>query len=169
MKISDLKQKEVRKVIAVMLDDNKVEQVTIYNPLGEKRKEILAMMSDYSNKTTVKDTQELTKEIIRQLTDLKVYKKDNIEDIINNPKGELLIILREINEIKTELEYEFLTQKMMEINQATINLLTARTLEKAKHLHELSLELETDGNTDDLEKILNDIVSDEGSKNGKEV
>lgn len=128
MKISDLKQKEIRKVVTVILEDNKVEQITIYNPVGEKRQEILAMMNDYSNKDTKKATQELTKEILRSLTDLKIYKKDNIEDIITSPKGELLMVLKEVNEIKTELEYEFWTQKIMEINQATINLLSVKAM-----------------------------------------
>lgn len=170
IKIADLKQKEVRKVITVMLENNKVEQVTIYNPLGEKRQEILEMMNDYSNKTELKDAQDLTKEILRSLTDLKIYKKDDIEDIISNPTGELLMVLREVNEIKTELEYEFWTQKMMELNRATINILTARAMEKSKHLYELSQELEVaNENTSNLEEILNELAKEEAQEDGEAI
>lgn len=170
VKIADLKQKEVRKVIAVMFEDNRVEQVTVYNPIGEKRQEILAMMNEYSNKTTTKATQELTKEILKSLTDLKIYKKDDIEDIVSNPTGELLMVLKEVNEIKTELEYEFWTQKIMEINQATINILTAKAMEKSRHLYELSQELEaTNENTDSLEEVLDELVNEEVLGDGETV
>lgn len=172
MKITDLKQKEIRKVVTVMLDDNKTEQVTIYNLSGEKRQEMLTMMSEYANKDTKTATQELTKEILRNLTDLKIYKKDDIEDIVNNPRGELLIILKEVNEIKTELEYEFWTQKIMELNQATINLLSARAMEKTRRLYELTEELEVaNKNTDDLEKEFEEFekLSTEVFANGKTV
>lgn len=170
VKIADLKQKEVRKVIAVMFEDNRVEQVTVYNPIGEKRQEILAMMNEYSNKTTTKATQELTKEILKSLTDLKIYKKDDIEDIVSNPTGELLMVLKEVNEIKTELEYEFWTQKIMEINQATINILTAKAMEKSRHLYELSQELEaTNENTDSLEEVLEELVNEEVLGDGETV
>lgn len=170
VKISELKQKEIRKIVTVMFDDNRVEKVTIYNPIGEKRQEILALMNKYSNLTTAKATQELTKEILKNLTDLKIYKKDDIEDIINNPTGELLIVLKEVNEIKTELEYEFWTYKMMEINQATINILTARAMEKSRHLHELSQELEVaNSNTDDLEEILDELAKEEVLADGETV
>lgn len=170
VKVADLKQKEVRKVITVMFEDNKVEQVTVYNPIGEKRQEILAMMNEYSNKTTAKATQELTKEILKSLTDLKIYKKDDIEDIISNPTGELLMVLKEVNEIKTELEYEFWTQKIMELNQATINILTAKAMEKSRHLHELSQELEVaNENTDNLEEILDELAKEEVLEDGETV
>lgn len=155
VKIEELKQKEVRKVISVMFEDNRVEEITVYNPIGDKRKEILDMMNEYSKKDDKKSAENLTKEIIKSLTNLKVYKKDNIEDIINNPSGELLMVLKEVNEIKTELEYEFWTYKIMEINQATINILTAKAMEKSRHLYELSQELEiSEDNLEDLEKGL---------------
>lgn len=158
MKISDLKQDKVRKVITVTFEDSRVEQVTIYNPIGEKRQEILAMMNEYSNKDSETAAQELTKEILRKLTDLKIYKKDNIEKIMASPRGELLMVLKEVNEIKTELEYEFWTQKIMEINQATINLLSVKAMEKTRHLYELSEELDiANKNINKLEKEFEDI------------
>lgn len=166
VKIKDLKQNEVRKVISVMFDDNRVEQVTIYNPTGEKRKEILEMMNDYSNKEHSESlSEELTKNILKELTDLKIYKKDNIEEIINNPRGELLMVLKEVNEIKTELEYEFWTYKLMEINQATINLLSVQAMEKSRRLFELSEELEiSTDNLTDLEDSLEEELSTLGGK-----
>lgn len=167
IRIEDLKLKEVRKVISVTFEDNKTEQITIYNPLGEKRQAILELMSSYATKNTPNATQELTKEILKELTDLKVYKKNDIEDIVSNPRGELLMLLKEVNEIKTELEYEFWTRKIMEINQATINLLTAKAMEKATHLHELSQDLETQNDLEEeLDIELSKILPTEDVDNG---
>lgn len=159
IKISDLKQKEVRRTVTILLENGEVEKINIYNPTGEKRQEVLNLMNEYSEKEGENTSQELLKELIRKLTDLKVNKKDDIEDIISSPKGELLLVLREINEIKTELEYEFWVQKIMEINQATINILSARAIEKSNHLYELAQELETKNqNISELEEKLDNTL-----------
>lgn len=166
VKVGELKLNEVRKRIAVTFEDNRVEEIIVYNPLGEERKKFIDLMNDYANKVDEKSTQELTKEILKKLTNLKVYKKDDIEEIINNPRGEFLMVLKEINEIRTELEYEFLTYKLMEVNQATIELMSVQIMEKAKHLSDLSQELEAGKVT--IEDVELD-VSDEGVKKDGEI
>lgn len=165
VKAGEMKLKEVRKRISVTFEDNRVEEIIIYNPLGDKRKKLLDMMNDYANKIDETVSQNLTKEIIKELTNIKVYKKDDIEAIINNPRGEFLMVLKEINEIKTELDYEFLTYKLMEINRATIELMSVQIMEKAKHLSDLSEELEAGKVT--IEDVKLDVSDEEVVEDGE--
>jgi len=74
---------------------------------------------------------------------------------------ELAMILREINEIYSYIEYEFIADSIMNINRATNDILIALAKEKSTYMAELTEELEfAHTPLDDLENELEDFMKE---------
>lgn len=130
MKISELKLGYIRTSIEIDLNGEKKE-VTIFNLVDDKRKEVLDMMIDKqkSNLSESDFINEIMTEIFFECTDLEL--DEDIIDVINAPSLGMLNVLNEINEIIHELQCELMLSKITEINRmeqlAYTNLMLAKT------------------------------------------
>lgn len=130
MKISELKLGYIRTSIEVDFNGEKKE-VTIFNLVDDKRKEVLDMMIDKqkSNLSEPDFINEIMTEIFFECTDLEL--DEDIIDVINAPSLGMLNVLNEINEIIHELQCELMLSKITEINRmeqlAYTNLMLAKT------------------------------------------
>lgn len=130
MKISELKLGYIRTSIEVDFNGEKKE-VTIFNLVDDKRKEVLDMMIDKqkSNLSESDFINEIMTEIFFECTDLEL--DEDIIDVINAPSLGMLNVLNEINEIIHELQCELMLSKITEINRmeqlAYTNLMLAKT------------------------------------------
>lgn len=130
MKISELKLGYIRTSIEIDFNGEKKE-VTIFNLVDDKRKEVLDMMIDKqkSNLSESDFINEIMTEIFFECTDLEL--DEDIIDVINAPSLGMLNVLNEINEIIHELQCELMLSKITEINRmeqlAYTNLMLAKT------------------------------------------
>lgn len=130
VKISELKLGYIRTSIEIDLNGEKKE-VTIFNLVDDKRKEVLDMMIDKqkSNLSESDFINEIMTEIFFECTDLEL--DEDIIDVINAPSLGMLNVLNEINEIIHELQCELMLSKITEINRmeqlAYTNLMLAKT------------------------------------------
>lgn len=130
MKISELKLGYIRTSIEIDFNGEKKE-VTIFNLVDDKRKEVLDMMIDKqkSNLSESDFINEIMTEVFFECTDLEL--DEDIIDVINAPSLGMLNVLNEINEIIHELQCELMLSKITEINRmeqlAYTNLMLAKT------------------------------------------
>lgn len=130
VKISELKLGYIRTSIEIDLNGEKKE-ITIFNLVDDKRKEVLDMMIDKqkSNLSESDFINEIMSEILFECTDLEL--DEDIIDVINAPSLGMLNVLNEINEIIHELQCELMLSKITEINRmeqlAYTNLMLAKT------------------------------------------
>ena len=150
MKISELKLGYIRTSIEIDLNGEKKE-VTIFNLVDDKRKEVLDMMIDKqkSNLSESDFINEIMTEIFFECTDLEL--DEDIIDVINAPSLGMLNVLNEINEIIHELQCELMLSKITEINRmeqlAYTNLMLAKTQNTTRILENIkNLENKDDEN-----------------------
>lgn len=152
MKISDLKLNYIRTSIEVDVNGEK-QEVTIFNLTDERRKEVLEMMMDkqQSNLSESEFINEVITDIFFECTDLEI--DEDIIEVINSPKLEMLNVLNEINEIIHELQCEIMLNKIAEINRmeqlAYTNLMLAKTQNTTRMLESIK-KLESEGDKVDI-------------------
>lgn len=117
MKLSQLKTNEVRTTMEFFID-NKMETVTIMNPLGERREELLRLvLGDNAEGKTQEDAGKNIYEILfKECTDLEITDDDDIIEILSAPNEITSRIVMELNDIVSELQTEALVSKIMQIN-----------------------------------------------------
>lgn len=117
MKLSQLKTNEVRTTMEFFID-NKMETVTIMNPLGERREELLRLvLGDNAEGKAQEDAGKNIYEILfRECTDLEITEEDDIIEILSAPNEITSRIVMELNDIVSELQTEALVTKIMQIN-----------------------------------------------------
>lgn len=153
MKISDLKLNYIRTSIEVDVNGEK-QEVTIFNLTDERRKEVLEMMMDkqQSNLSESEFINEVITDIFFECTDLEI--DEDIIEVINSPKLEMLNVLNEINEIIHELQCEIMLNKIAEINRmeqlAYTNLMLAKTQNTTRMLESIK-KLESEGDEVDIQ------------------
>lgn len=171
MKLSQLKTNEVRKVLELFVD-NKIENVTIYNPMGERRLQLVNMIAGGENAEgkIEEDTELLGKQIydilFRECTDLEISEEDDIAEIIDNPSEVTSRIIMELNEIISELQTEGLVGKIMQVNAiektilgVALNIKNNRVVAEVERLMEIEDNILTS-----LKDILNMTQSEETEK-----
>lgn len=133
VKLSELKLNKIRKVLEYTVNDEK-KQITIFNPIGKKRENLLNILKTGSQLTDKnKAADMLYKSILKELVDLDVR---NTLPLAKAPNIILLQINHEIDEIIYELQYEFISSQMRALNQARISAMTALSLKKANEMTE---------------------------------
>lgn len=153
MKISNLKLNYIRTSIEVDVNGEK-QEVTIFNLTDERRKEVLEMMMDkqQSNLSESEFINEIITDIFFECTDLEI--DEDIIEVINSPKLEMLNVLNEINEIIHELQCEIMLNKIAEINRmeqlAYTNLMLAKTQNTTRMLESIK-KLESEGDKVDIQ------------------
>lgn len=135
VKLSELKLNKIRKVLEYTVDDEK-KQITIFNPIGKKRENLLNILKTGSQLTDKnKAADMLYKSILKELVDLDVDVRNTLP-LAKAPNIILLQINHEIDEIIYELQYEFISSQMRTLNQARISAMTALSLKKSNEMTE---------------------------------
>lgn len=168
MKISDFKQKEIRAKISVVRDNNE-NFVTVKNPLGKKREQLVKALEKLHLETETEYIGlEYTKLLLKELTDLELTTEEDLIEVINNPTTEISLVLHEIDELVNEIMTEFWTSKIRELNQANLALLTTKASKRTEQMLELTRELEHFKNQNDNKKNTSlKIIEKESTKNNE--
>ena len=148
--IKDLKLKKIRKEISI-LDDNglplvkndKPVTIKVYNPIGEKRIELLTELQ-FNKEVNGVDEKEFVKTfynyLLENFTDIKVGKTD-IESVFDSPKPELIEVKKEIEGIISEVCVENLVSRISQLNNMIVAMHTEIMIKKMTELESLQNEI----------------------------
>ena len=116
MKISELKGNHLRNSFIFSIDDE-IREVNVFNPTQEQREILLNRIKELSNndKNDSEIAEELYTDILLNCTDLEI--DEPIIDILANPTGNLLLLMRDIIDIFNELQMEMLLNQYNAINE----------------------------------------------------
>lgn len=116
MKISELKGNHLRNSFIFSIDDE-IREVNVFNPTQEQREILLNRIKELSNndKNDSEIAEELYTDILLNCTDLEI--DEPIVDILANPTGNLLLLMRDIIDIFNELQMEMLLNQYNAINE----------------------------------------------------
>lgn len=116
MKISELKGNPLRNSFIFSIDDE-IREVNVFNPTQEQREILLNKIKELSNndKNDSEIAEELYTDILLNCTDLEI--DEPIVDILANPTGNLLLLMRDIIDIFNELQMEMLLNQYNAINE----------------------------------------------------
>ena len=137
-KLSDLKLQKVRKIIQYEINGEK-KIITVFNPIGKKRLQLLEMLSsidkvDTENVNNVADT--LYKSLLKELVDIDVDMK-KLTTLDKYPSLALMEINKEIDEIIFELQYEYITGQIRKANQTIIAAMSGVLINKTEKINDL--------------------------------
>lgn len=116
MKISELKGNHLRNSFIFSIDDE-IREVNVFNPTQEQREILLNRIKELSNndKNDSEIAEELYTNILLNCTDLEI--DEPIVDMLANPTGNLLLLMRDIIDIFNELQMEMLLNQYNAINE----------------------------------------------------
>ena len=116
MKISELKGNHLRNSFIFSIDDE-IREVNVFNPTQEQREILLNRIKELSNndKNDSEIAEELYTDILLNCTDLEI--DEPIVDMLANPTGNLLSLMRDIIDIFNELQMEMLLNQYNAINE----------------------------------------------------
>ena len=116
MKISELKGNHLRNSFIFSIDDE-IREVNVFNPTQEQREILLNRIKELSNndKNDSEIAEELYTDILLNWTDLEI--DEPIVDMLANPTGNLLLLMRDIIDIFNELQMEMLLNQYNAINE----------------------------------------------------
>lgn len=116
MKISELKGNHLRNSFIFSIDDE-IREVNVFNPTQEQREILLNRIKELSNndKNDSEIAEELYTDILLNCTDLEI--DEPIVDMLANPTGSLLLLMRDIIDIFNELQMEMLLNQYNAINE----------------------------------------------------
>ncbi|MGL5348268.1 MAG: hypothetical protein ACRDA3_13035 [Peptostreptococcaceae bacterium] len=125
VKISQLKQEDIRVVVSI----DGIGDVTIYNPKGSIKEELLKFIKNKMGKKGVEINQhEVVTLFMSKLTDLEIDVED-ISEVMDVGTIELTKIMFYLTTIVQELTYEILCQQNLELQMVEKTLLAYETTE----------------------------------------
>ena len=135
VKLTELKLNKIRKQIPININGEE-KLITIYNPIGKKREQILEIL-DKGNKLSDKEVAAdmLYKSILKEFVDIDVDLKST-KGLLKAPTMQLLEINHEIDEILHEIQYEFITGQIRQLNANRIAAMATVSIAKVKQLQE---------------------------------
>ena len=135
VKLMELKLNKIRKQIPININGEE-KLITIYNPIGKKREQILEIL-DKGNKLSDKEVAAdmLYKSILKEFVDIDVDLKST-KGLLKAPTMQLLEINHEIDEILHEIQYEFITGQIRQLNANRIAAMATVSIAKVKQLQE---------------------------------
>ena len=135
IKLTELKLNKIRKQIPINIDGEE-KLITIYNPIGKKREQILKLL-ETGNKLSDKEVAAdmLYKSILKELVDIDVDLKSS-KGLLKAPTMQLLELNYEIDEILHEIQYEFITGQIRQLNANRIAAMATVSINKVKQLQE---------------------------------
>ena len=134
-KLSELKLSKVRKVLDYEVDGVK-KQVVIYNAIGKKRENLLKLFQ-VGSKLNDKDkaASMMYESVLKELVDIDIDTK-GFKSMFKAPSMTLLELNHIIEEILHEIQYEFITGQIRQLNATRLSAVTAISMDKVKQLQE---------------------------------
>ena len=134
-KLSELKLDKVRKTLKYEADGIE-KQIVIYNAIGKKRENLLNLFQ-IGSKLNDKDkaASMMYESILKELVDIDIDTK-GFKSMFKAPSITLLELNHTIEEILHEIQYEFITSQIRQLNATRLSTITAISMEKAKQLQE---------------------------------
>ena len=134
-KLSELKLSKVRKVLDYEVDGVK-KQVVIYNAIDKKRENLLKLFQ-VGSKLNDKDkaASMMYESVLKELVDIDIDTK-GFKSMFKAPSMTLLELNHIIEEILHEIQYEFITGQIRQLNATRLSAVTAISMDKVKQLQE---------------------------------
>ena len=142
IKLTDLKLNKIRKQIPINIDGEE-KLITIYNPIGKKRVQLLEILSSISkvdNEDSEKIADVLYKTLLKELVDIETDVR-NAAILDKYPSLTLMEINKELEEIIFELQYEYISSQIRRANHTIITAMSGVLINKTNKLNELLEEL----------------------------
>lgn len=132
-KLSELKLSKVRKVLDYEVDGVK-KQVVIYNAIGKKRENLLKLFQ-VGSRIDDKDkaASMMYESVLKELVDIDIDTK-GFKSMFKAPSMTLLELNHIIEEILHEIQYEFITGQIRQLNATRLSAVTAISMDKVKQL-----------------------------------
>ena len=134
-KLSELKLNKVRKVLKYEIDGVE-KQITIYNAIGKKRENLLKLFQ-VGSRIDDKDkaASMMYESVLKELVDIDIDTK-GFKSMFKAPSMTLLELNHIIEEILHEVQYEFITGQIRQLNATRLSAVTAISMDKVKQLQE---------------------------------
>lgn len=134
-KLSELKLNKVRKVLKYEIDGVE-KQITIYNAIGKKRENLLKLFQ-IGSRIDDKDkaASMMYESVLKELVDIDIDTK-GFKSMFKAPSMTLLELNHIIEEILHEIQYEFITGQIRQLNATRLSAVTAISMDKVKQLQE---------------------------------
>ena len=134
-KLSELKLNKVRKVLKYEIDGVE-KQITIYNAIGKKRENLLKLFQ-VGSRIDDKDkaASMMYESVLKELVDIDIDTK-GFKSMFKAPSMTLLELNHIIEEILHEIQYEFITGQIRQLNATRLSVVTAISMDKVKQLQE---------------------------------
>lgn len=135
VKISELKLPKIRKVIPFYGENGEESTINIYNPTPDtkaKMLEIIEKSSDESGVLTIEPA-DMLKEVFPLFTDIEID-VDYIDDILENPTKEMIIINSEILSIINEINLETIMNQNTEYERLLLLLEQMKGINMASYI-----------------------------------
>ena len=134
-KLSELKLNKVRKVLKYEIDGVE-KQITIYNAIGKKRENLLKLFQ-VGSRIDDKDkaASMMYESVLKELVDIDIDTK-GFKSMFKAPSMTLLELNHIIEEILHEIQYEFITGQIRQLNATRLSAVTAISMDKVKQLQE---------------------------------
>ena len=134
-KLSELKLSKVRKVLDYEVDGVK-KQVVIYNAIGKKRENLLKLFQ-VGSRIDDKDkaASMMYESVLKELVDIDIDTK-GFKSMFKAPSMTLLELNHILEEILHEIQYEFITGQIRQLNATRLSAVTAISMDKVKQLQE---------------------------------
>ena len=134
-KLSELKLSKVRKELDYEVDGVK-KQVVIYNAIGKKRENLLKLFQ-VGSRIDDKDkaASMMYESVLKELVDIDIDTK-GFKSMFKAPSMTLLELNHIIEEILHEIQYEFITGQIRQLNATRLSAVTAISMDKVKQLQE---------------------------------
>lgn len=134
-KLSELKLNKVRKVLKYEIDGFE-KQITIYNAIGKKRENLLKLFQ-VGSRIDDKDkaASMMYESVLKELVDIDIDTK-GFKSMFKAPSMTLLELNHIIEEILHEIQYEFITGQIRQLNATRLSAVTAISMDKVKQLQE---------------------------------
>ena len=135
VKLSELKLNKVRKVLKYEIDGVE-KQITIYNAIGKKRENLLKLFQ-VGSRIDDKDkaASMMYESVLKELVDIDIDTK-GFKSMFKAPSMTLLELNHIIEEILHEIQYEFITWQIRQLNATRLSAVTAISMDKVKQLQE---------------------------------
>ena len=116
MKISELKGSHLRNSFIFSINDE-IREVNVFNPTQEQREILLNRIKELTenDKNDSEIAEELYTDVLLNCTDLEI--DEPIVNVLENPTGNLLLLMRDIVDIFNELQMEMLLNQYNAINE----------------------------------------------------
>ena len=131
--LSDLKSKDIRKSIDININ-GEIEEITVFNITPEYKEKLKNKVQELNQKNLERDEflSELLTDLFMECTNIAI--DEDVIEVLNNPSGDLLLVLQELLSIINEVEIEVFIETYQQLCQMESMEYAKLNLLKAEHV-----------------------------------